>query len=98
MTFLSIVIIRVAGRQMGLLSNRVIDMVSRDAGRCSRCRHVTSERVGLLAGLLTLGSGPTALTGLSHLLAERTAADQHVVPDRVAAAQRRATAGPSQPT
>jgi len=76
-----VIIVQIAGRQVGLLADRVLDIVSFDAVKVQPVPHVTNgARANFLAGLLTTDGGMIALIDLGHLLS------QHIADAQLAAA------------
>jgi purine-binding chemotaxis protein CheW len=64
-----VIVVQVGTAHVGLLADRVLDIVPIDASRVQRVPRVEPEtRVEFLTGLVTIESGMIALIDLSHLL------------------------------
>ena len=64
-----VIIVQIASRQVGLLGDRVLDIVSFEAGQIQPVPRVSNgTRVGFLSGLVTIESGMIALIDLPNLL------------------------------
>ena len=64
-----VIIVQIASRQVGLLADRVLDIVSFEAARIQPVPRVANgSRVGFLSGLVTIESGMIALIDLPNLL------------------------------
>ena len=65
-----VIIVQVGARQVGLLADRVLDIVSIDPSRVQPVPRVAqATQVDFLSGLVTIESGMIALVDLPHLLA-----------------------------
>jgi purine-binding chemotaxis protein CheW len=74
-----VIVVQIAGQLVGLLADRVLDIVSFDAGQIQPVPQTSQAmQADFMAGLVTAESGMIALIDLSHLLQlpanERTAA------------------------
>ena len=73
-----VIIVQIASRQVGLLADRVLDIVSFETTQIQPVPRVANgSRVGFLSGLVTIESGMIALIDLPNLLTlsgEETAA------------------------
>ena len=66
-----IIIVQLEGRQMGLLADQVLDIVSFDRGDIQAVPSVArSQRARFLCGLVTVEGTMIALIDLVHLLSE----------------------------
>jgi len=64
-----VIIVQIASRQVGLLADRVLDIVSFETARIQPVPRVANgSRVGFLSGLVTIESGMIALIDLPNLL------------------------------
>jgi purine-binding chemotaxis protein CheW len=64
-----VIIVQIASRQVGLLADRVLDIVSFEAARIQPVPRVANgSRVGFLSGLVTTDSGMIAVIDLPNLL------------------------------
>ena len=64
-----VIIVQIAARQVGLLADRVLDIVSIENAKVQPVpRIANSSRVGFLSGLVTIESGMIALIDLPNLL------------------------------
>jgi purine-binding chemotaxis protein CheW len=64
-----VIIVQIEGRQVGLLADRVLDIVSFEPSRVQPVPRVAdSSRVNFLAGLITIEDAMLALVDLPHLL------------------------------
>ena len=64
-----VIIVQIASRQVGLLADRVLDIVSFEAAQIQPVPRVASgTRIGFLSGLVTIESGMIALIDLPNLL------------------------------
>src|SRR5882762_334159 len=64
-----VIIVQIASRQVGLLADRVLDIVSFETARIQPVPRVANgSRVGCLSGLVTTDSGMIALIDLPNLL------------------------------
>lgn len=65
-----VIVVQIDGKLVGILADRVLDIVSFDAAQIQRVPHVTRDiQSELLAGLVTIESGMIALIDLQHLVA-----------------------------
>jgi purine-binding chemotaxis protein CheW len=65
-----VIIVQIASRQVGLLADRVLDIVSFETTQVQPVPRVANgSRVGFLSGLVTIESGMIALIDLPNLLA-----------------------------
>lgn len=72
-----VIIVQIASRQIGLLADRVLDIVSFEAAQVQPVpRLANASRVNFLAGLVTAESGMIALIDLPNLLALDVSEDQ----------------------
>jgi purine-binding chemotaxis protein CheW len=64
-----VIIVQIASRQVGLLADRVLDIVSFETARVQPVPRVANgSRVGFLSGLVTTDSGMIAVIDLPNLL------------------------------
>ncbi|MDT3687585.1 MAG: chemotaxis protein CheW [Pseudorhodoplanes sp.] len=71
-----VIIVQVGARQVGLLGDRVLDIVSIDPSRVQPVPRVAqATRIDFLSGLVTIESGMIALIDLPHLLSISDSAD-----------------------
>jgi purine-binding chemotaxis protein CheW len=71
------IIVQIGEKPIGLLADRVLDIVSLDSSEIKPEPRVTqSQRVSFLSGLVTTDSGMIALIDLPNLLAEHLAEDK----------------------
>jgi purine-binding chemotaxis protein CheW len=71
-----VIIVQVGARQVGLLADRVLDIVSIDPSRVQPVPRVAqAARVDFLSGLVTIESGMIALVDLPQLLSISDSAD-----------------------
>ncbi len=64
-----VIIVQIAARQVGLLADRVLDIVSFEASQVQPVPRIANgSRVNFLAGLVTIESGMIALIDLRNLL------------------------------
>ena len=72
-----VIIVQVEERQVGLLADRVLDIVSFELAQVQPVPRVAAgTRAGFLAGLLTIDSGMIALIDLANLLTEPDAGEE----------------------
>jgi purine-binding chemotaxis protein CheW len=65
-----VIIVQIASRQVGLLADRVLDIVSFETAQIQPVSTVANgSRVGFLSGLVTTDSGMIAVINLANLLA-----------------------------
>jgi purine-binding chemotaxis protein CheW len=65
-----VIVVQIAGKLVGILADRVLDIVSFDAAKIQPVPHVARDnRSDLLSGLVTIDSGMIALIDLGHLIA-----------------------------
>jgi purine-binding chemotaxis protein CheW len=65
-----VIIVQVAARLVGLLADRVLDIISCDATTVQPVPRIAqASRIDFLSGLVTIDSGMIALIDLPHLLA-----------------------------
>jgi purine-binding chemotaxis protein CheW len=74
-----VIIVQIGSRQVGLLADRVLDIVSLDASQIQPVpRVVRGSRVDFLSGLVTVDNAMIALIDLSNLLSvSMTDGDEH---------------------
>jgi purine-binding chemotaxis protein CheW len=71
-----VIIVQIGGRQVGLIGDRVLDIVPVDDGQIQPVpRIVNSTRVTFLSGLVTTGAGMIALIDLPNLLSAQIGND-----------------------
>jgi purine-binding chemotaxis protein CheW len=71
-----VIIVQIGGRQVGLIGDRVLDIVPVDDDQIQPVpRIVNSTRVNFLSGLVTTGSGMIALIDLPNLLSTQLGSD-----------------------
>jgi purine-binding chemotaxis protein CheW len=71
-----VIIVQIGGRQVGLIGDRVLDIVPVDDDQIQPVpRIVNSSRVNFLSGLVTTGSGMIALIDLPNLLSTQLGND-----------------------
>lgn len=64
-----VIIVQVGNRPVGLLADRVLDIVSFDASRVQPVPHIANgSRIAFLSGLVTIDNGMIALIDLPNLL------------------------------
>ena len=64
-----VIIVQIAARQVGLLADRVLDIVSFETAQIQSVPRVANgTRIGFLSGLVTIESGMIALIDLPNLL------------------------------
>ena len=64
-----VIIVQIASRQVGLLADRVLDIVSFETNQIQPVPRVANgSRIGFLSGLVTIESGMIALIDLPNLL------------------------------
>src|SRR5262249_60675280 len=64
-----VLIVQIASRQVGLLADRVLDIVSFETAQIQSVPRVANgTRIGFLSGLVTIESGMIALIDLPNLL------------------------------
>jgi len=81
-----VIIVQIGARQVGLLGDRVLDIVSIDPSSVQPVPRVAqTTRIDFLSGLVTIESGMIALIDLPHLLAISDTADGAGVSGRAAA-------------
>ncbi len=69
-----VIVVQVEQRLVGLLADRVLDILAFDAGQVQPVPHVTrSAHADFLSGLVTVDGTMIALVDLNNLLAERSA-------------------------
>ncbi len=85
-----VIIVQTAARQVGLLADRVLDIVSFDASQVQPVPRIANgSRVNFLSGLVTTESGMIALIDLPNLLSAHGHDGDHASADaRTGAAQR----------
>jgi purine-binding chemotaxis protein CheW len=67
-----VIIVQIASRQVGLLGDRVLDIVSFETGQIQPVPRIANgSRVGFLSGLVTTESGMIAVIDLANLLASQ---------------------------
>jgi purine-binding chemotaxis protein CheW len=87
-----VIVVQVGARLVGLLADRVLDILSFEASQVQEVPHVArSSRVDFLSGLVTIDGTMIALVDLDNLLAERSGLDDM----DVAARPQPAAPGPS---
>ena len=87
-----VIIVQVGTRQVGLLADRVLDIVSIDASQIQPVPRIAqASRVDFLSGLVTVDSAMIALIDLPNLLSVPVGEDEEAVAERkrTAAAPRR---------
>jgi len=76
-----VIIVQIATRQVGLLADRVLDIVSFEAAQVQPVPRVANgSRVGFLSGLVTIESGMIALIDLPNLLSVQIDDEQLAMP------------------
>ena len=84
-----VIIVQIAARQVGLLADRVLDIVSFEPSQVQPVPRIASgSRVNFLAGLVTIESGMIALIDLPNLLAGQIEGDGLAMPEQEPAAAR----------
>jgi purine-binding chemotaxis protein CheW len=72
-----VIIVQVGTRQIGLLGDRVLDIVSVELSQVQPVPRIAeASHIDFLSGLVTTSSGMIALVDLTHLLSFPTAGDQ----------------------
>jgi len=88
-----VIIVQVGTRQVGLLADRVLDIVSSDASQIQPVPRIAqASRIDFLSGLVTVDDSMIALIDLPNLLSAPVSADEEAsAPERkrAAAAARR---------
>jgi purine-binding chemotaxis protein CheW len=82
-----VIVVQIGSRQIGLLADRVLDIVDVEASKIQPVPRVArASRVDFLSGLVNIDSGMVALIDLSHLLSMQTAdaAEAEVTPHAAA--------------
>jgi purine-binding chemotaxis protein CheW len=68
-----VIVVQVGNKTIGLLADRVLDIVSVEASRIQPVPHVSrASQANFLSGLVTIESTMIALINLNNLLAERS--------------------------
>jgi len=71
-----VIVVQIGERQVGLLADRVLDIISFDASKIQPVPHVTqASRVDFLSGLVTVDDAMIALIDLPRLLSEHAGGD-----------------------
>jgi len=82
-----VIVVQIGGRQVGLLADRVLDIVDVEATRVQPVPRIAeAARIDFLSGLVNIDSGMVALIDLSRLLAVSVADGAEFVPARADAA------------
>ncbi len=77
-----VIIVQIATRQVGLLADRVLDIVSFEPSQVQAVPRIASgSRVNFLAGLVTIESGMIALIDLPNLLSAQIEGDGLATPE-----------------
>src|SRR5262249_9090896 len=64
-----VIIVHIGARQVGLLADRVLDIVPVDSGKIQSVPRIAqASRIDFLSGIVTVDSGMIALIDLPHLL------------------------------
>jgi len=67
-----VIIVQIASRQVGLLGDRVLDIVSFETAQIQPVPRIANgSRIGFLSGLVTTESGMIAVIDLANLLASQ---------------------------
>ena len=75
-----VIVVQVGARLIGLLADRVLDILSFEASQVQEVPHVArSSSVGFLSGLVTIDGTMIALVDLDNLLAEQAGEDDMAV-------------------
>jgi len=65
-----VIVVQIGGRQVGLLADRVLDIVNVQTARIQPVPRIAeAAQIGFLSGLVNIDSGMVALIDLPHLLA-----------------------------
>jgi purine-binding chemotaxis protein CheW len=84
-----VIIVQIATRQVGLLADRVLDIVSFEASQVQAVPRIASgSRVNFLAGLVTIESGMIALIDLPNLLSAQIEGEEPVMHEQKSATAR----------
>ena len=79
-----VIVVQIGARHVGMLADRVLDIVSFDASQLQPVPRVgATSRADFLSGLVTVESGMIALIDLSHLLPAPAAHSSDNAPDIV---------------
>ena len=82
-----VIVVQIGGRQVGLLADRVLDIVDVEATRVQPVPRIAeAARIDFLSGLVNIDSGMVALIDLSRLLAVSLVDGAEFVPARADAA------------
>jgi purine-binding chemotaxis protein CheW len=82
-----VIIVQVEGRQVGLLADRVLDIVSLEANKIQPVPKVAqSARVDFLSGIVTVGDALIALIDLPYLLATQVVDESRTATGHASAA------------
>jgi purine-binding chemotaxis protein CheW len=82
-----VIIVQVGTRQVGLLADRVLDIVSIDAAKIQPVPRIAqASRIDFLSGLVTVDSSMIALIDLPNLLSVPVGEDEEAAADRKRAA------------
>ena len=77
-----VIIVQIAARQVGLLADRVLDIVSFEASQVQPVpRIANNSRVNFLSGLVTVDSGMIALIDLPNLLSAQIESGEPAMPE-----------------
>jgi purine-binding chemotaxis protein CheW len=78
-----VIIVQIAARQVGLLADRVLDIVSFEASQVQPVPRIANgSRANFLAGLVTVDSGMIALIDLPNLLAIQIDGEELAAPEK----------------
>jgi purine-binding chemotaxis protein CheW len=82
-----VIIVQIAARQVGLLADRVLDIVTFEVSQVQPVPHIVDgSRINFLAGLVTVDSGMIALIDLPNLLSAQIEDDKLAMPEQKSAA------------
>lgn len=81
-----VIIVQIANRQVGLLADRVLDIVTFDVSQVQPVpRIVDGSRINFLAGLVTVDNGMIALIDLPNLLSAQIEGEELAMPEQKSA-------------
>lgn len=85
-----VIIVQVGTRQVGLLADRVLDIVSLESLRVQPAPRMATQKVEFLSGLVTVEGAMIALVDLPNLLSEKSGAEDAANGARASGAPRKA--------
>jgi purine-binding chemotaxis protein CheW len=82
-----VIIVQINARQVGLLADRVLDIVSTEVSQIQSVPRIANgSRISFLSGLVTIEAGMIALIDLPHLLSEQVDGEDSFLSDAKSAA------------